>query len=266
MFYFLVLQWLTFIVLTINYLQFDGYLHNQFDLKHSLLLFQFWTSILSLIIFSFLRNKKTIYQSLWNTVPSLFYSFILGAIILILPAEAHFFVFVGLAFWMFYIRNAEHTDKKKIAFILVNLICFYLVIFGMTLPHTIDIGGSIVIFFVLVFYMFATYKMYPNKTITKYNISAVFLSFSVLSLPGVYSVIFNQSPHAFPEDMIEVFGIFLIIPTFILTYGYFRRGFGNSSIILKRKETVLLWLLTFGIPIIGINIFIVTEGLSGLGS
>ncbi|MEK6268267.1 MAG: hypothetical protein N2C11_06735 [Planococcus sp. (in: firmicutes)] len=266
MFYFLVLQWVAFITLTINFLKFDGYLHEQLDLKYLLLLFQFWMLVLSLIIFSFWRNKKTIYQSLKNTIPNLFYSIILGAIILILPAEAHFFVFVGLAFWMFYARNTENSDKKKYAFILVNLICFYLIIFGMTLSNIVDIGGCIIVFFVLIFYMIATYKMYPNKTIAKYNISAVFLSFLVFSLPGIYSVIFNQSPQAYPVYTVDVFSILLIIPTLILTYGYFRKSAGTNSVTLTKTGTVLIWLLTFGIPIIGIIIFIVMEGLSGLGS
>lgn len=266
MFYFLVLQWVAFIVFTFNFLQFGGYLHEQFDLKYSLLSFGFWTSVLSLIIFSFWRNKKTIYQSLRNTMPNLFYSSILGTIILILPTDTHFFIFVGLAFWMFYIRNTEHTDKKKFAFILVNLICFYLVIFCITLFKISDIGTHTVTFFVLVFYMFSTYKMYPNNTIAKYNISAVFFSFLVHLLPGTYNVIFNQFLQIDPVDTMDAFSILLIIPTLILTYGYFRKESGDNPVILTKKDTVLLWLLTFGIPIIGFIIFVVMEGLSGLGS
>jgi aspartate 1-decarboxylase len=45
---------------------------------------------------------------------------------------------VGLAFWMIYMRNAEHTDKKKVAFILINTLCFYLVITGITLSYLSD--------------------------------------------------------------------------------------------------------------------------------
>lgn len=268
MFYYLVLQWVAFIIFTFNFLQFDGYLHEHFDLKRSLLFYGFWTLVLSLIVFSFWRIKKTIYQSLHKTMPNLFYSVILGTIILILPAESHFFIFVGLAFWMIHMANAvhaEHTDKKRVAFVLVNIICFYLVITGITLTYISDIGTYIFTFFVLLFYLFSTYKMYPNNTIAKYNISAVVLSFLIQLLPYTYHEIFNQFLRIDPVDTMDAFSILLIIPTLILTYGYFRKTPVDNPVILKKKDSVLLWLLTFGIPLIGFIIFYVMEMLSGLG-
>ena len=267
MFYYLVLQWVAFIIFTFNYLQFDGYLHEHFDLKSSLLFYGFGTSVLSLIIFSFWRNKKTIYQSLYKTMPSLFYSFVLGTIILILPAESYFFIFVGFACWMIHMANAEHaehTDKKRIAFILINTMCFYLVITGITLTYISDIPTYVITFFVLVFYLFSTYKMYPNSTITKYNISAVFLSFLIQLLPYTYHEIFNQFLGIDPVDTLDAFSILLIIPTLILTYGYFRKTPVDNPVIRTKKDSVLLWLLTFGVPIIGFIIFFVMEGLAGL--
>ncbi|MFC6038552.1 hypothetical protein ACFPYN_03685 [Paenisporosarcina macmurdoensis] len=269
MLYYLVLQWVGFIIFTFNYLQFDGYLHEQFDLKRLLLFYGFWTSVFSLIVFSVWPNKKTVYQSLQKTMPNLFYSFILGTIILILPAELYFFIFVGLAIWMIHMANAEHaehTDKKRIAFILVNIMCFYLVITGITLTYISDIPTYVITFFVLVFYLFSTYKMYPNNTIAKYNISAVVLSFLIQLLPYTYHEIFNQFLGIDPADTMDAFSILLIIPTLILTYGYFRKTPVDNTVILTKKDSVLLWLLTFGIPIIGFIIFFVMEGLSGLGS
>jgi len=266
LFLYLVLQWVVFIVLAFNFLQIDGYLHEHYDLNSSLLFFGFWTSVFSLIIFSVWRNKKTVYQSLYKTMPNLFYSFLLGTVILLFPPEFYFFIFVGLAFWMIYMRNAEHADKKKIAFILVNTICFYLVISGITFSNIIDFGTYTVTFLVLMFYLFSTYKMYPDTTIAKYNISAAFLSFLVHLLPYTYHEIFNQFLRIDPVDTMDAFSILLIIPTLILAYGYFRKASVVNPVILTKKDSVSLWMLTFGIPVIGFIILIVMHGLSGLGS
>ncbi|MDX1806950.1 MAG: hypothetical protein R3267_07985, partial [Paenisporosarcina sp.] len=69
-----------------------------------------------------------------------------------------------------------------------------------------------------------------------------------------------------PLDTMDAFSILLIIPTLILTYGYFRKTPVDNTVILTKKDSVLLWLLTFGIPLIGFIIFFVMEILSGLGS
>jgi hypothetical protein len=52
----------------------------------------------------------------------------------------------------------------------------------------------------------------------------------------------------------------------ILVHGYFRKTPDTDPVILTKKDSVLVWLLTFGIPLIGFIIFYVMEGLSGLGS
>ena len=267
MFYYLVLQWVLFIAFTFNFLQIEGYLRDHFDLKRSLLFYGFWTLVLSLIVFSVWRNKKTVYQSLHKTMPSLFYSVILGTIVSMLPTDAHFFIFVGLAIWMIHLANAEHaehTDKKRIAFILVNIMSFYLVITGITLAYISDILTYVITFLVLVFYLFSAYKMYPNSTITKYNISALFLSFLIHLLPYTYTDVFNQFLRIDPVDTMSAFSILLIVPTLILVHGYFRKTPDVNPVILTKKHLVLLWLLTFGVPIIGFIIFFVMEGLAGL--
>ena len=266
MFYYLVLQWVVFIVFAFNMLQTDAYLSNHYALRDSLLFYGLWTSILSLIIFSVWRNKKTIYQSLHKTMPNLFFSFILGTVILLLPNETPFFIFVGLAFWMIYMRNAEHTDKKKIAFILVNTLCFYLIISGITNYYISHIATYIVVFFILVFYLISIYKMYPNNTLAKYNIGAVFVSFLVHLLPFTYNDLFVQFLRIDPVDTMDAFSIFLIIPTLILTYGYFRKASIVHPVNLKKKDSISLWILTFGIPIIGFIFFFIMQGLAGLGS
>lgn len=226
----------------------------------------FWTSFLSAIIFSFWPNKKTVYQALRNTMPNLFYTYILGTILLILPNEAYFFVFMGLAFWMLHLRNAEHMNKKKVAFILVNLICIYLVIVGISIAEISDIGTLIVTFLVLVFYLFSTHKMYPNDTIAKYNKITVFFSFLVYLWSYVYVVVFRETLRIDPVATTDAFSIFIIIPTLVLTYGYYGKKSNDNPAILTKKDTVLLWLLTFGVPIIGYVICTVTLGLAGLGS
>ncbi|MDN7245403.1 hypothetical protein [Planococcus shenhongbingii] len=266
MFYYLVLQWLAFIVFAFNILQIEGYLSYHYALRNSLLVYGFWTSVLSLIIFSVWRNKKTVYHSLHKTMPNLFFSFILGTLILLLSPELHFFIFVGLAIWMNYMRKAEHADKKKIAFIMVNTICFYLVISGIMNYYISHIATYLITFFVLIFYLFSTYKMYSNNAIAKYNIIAVFLSFSFHLLPYTYNELFNKFLRIYPLDTIDAFSLLLIIPALILTYGYFRKAAVVNPVLLTRKNTVSLWILTFGIPIIGFIIFVVMQGLAGLGS
>jgi hypothetical protein len=63
----------------------------------------------------------------------------------------------------------------------------------------------------------------------------------------------------------SAFSILLIVPTLILVHGYFRKTPDTDPIILTKKDSVLVWLLTFGIPLIGFIIFYVMEILSGLG-
>jgi hypothetical protein len=201
-------------------------------------------------------------------MPSLFYAVILGTIVSMLPVESHLFIFVGLAIWMFHLATAEHaeyTDKKRIAFILVNIMCFYLVITGITLSYVSDIAKYLIVFFVLVFYLFSAYKMYPNSTITKYNISAIGLSFIIHLLPYTYNQVFNQFLRIDPVDTMSAFSILLIVPTLILVHGYFTKTPDTEPVILTKKNYVLLWLLIFSIPLIGFIIFYGMEIASGLG-
>ena len=265
-FYYLVVQWVAFIVLAYNILQPDGYLTKNYALRDSILFNGFWISVLSLILFLVWRNKKTVYQLLYPAMPSIFFSFILGAIILIFPPELGFFLLIGLSFWMIFMRNTERIDKKKTAFILVNASCFSLIISGIQIYYVSHIVTYFLTFFVLVFFLFSIYKMFPNNTLAKYNISAIFLSFLVHLLPFTYDYIFEQLLRIDPVDTMDAFSLFLIIPTLILTYGYFRKSSVLDPVILKKRDLVSIWMITFGIPIIGFIFFIVMQGLAGLGS
>lgn len=267
MFYYLVSQWIAFVIFAFNMLQPDGYLNDHYALRNSLLFYGFWASVLSLIFFSVWRNKNTVYHPLHKTMPNLFFSFIIGTVILLLPRELHFFIFVGLASWMIYLRRTEYTDKKKIAFILVNAICFYLIISGITNYYVLDIATYLVTSFVLIFYLFSIYQMYPNDTLRKYNITAVFSSFLIHLLPYAYNKLINAFLQKKPIlETMDLFSLLLIIPALILVYGYFRNASDVKPDILSKKDKVFLWVLTFGIPIIGFIAFIVLQGLAGLGS